>query len=170
MARQTRRQRRLTQIEQLALAHARGHAQGRVMAVLNMVVEGHLLWKEPPTADEVWGVYWHGDRSRVPRRDAYVPRVREDRRGRVRNHMVPERADVLPTLNLLRLYGLRWEQGPDGPHTVHLIGPVYQLLLPDVRDRLAAEGRWPPRDPGGKVIHYRGPKRWTRQARGWRPA
>lgn len=144
----------------------------QALRAVHYVAEQRLLLGAFPSPGSVWGVFWYGDPDRTPHPGQRVDRLQVSRNGRARWVSRPEPADVMPTLAMLYQYGIRWERDPDSrfrPRMVHLVGPVYRQVLPDVRANLTERGLYPPRDPGGKVINYRGRRAWTRQPRGWEP-
>jgi isocitrate dehydrogenase len=90
----------------------------------------------------VWAMYHLGD----PRRERLALGDRDPR----------------DTLTLLRPYGVRWAEPLGTPPGVELTRPVYRLLRPDALAAMTELGLYPPRDEGGKIVHWRGGRRKER--------
>ncbi len=124
-----------------------------------------------PDPRSVWAVYWNGHPRRWPRAGRTVTRTKALADGTTVQVERPEIADIRPTLELLRPYGIRWVDPiidvkilPEGRVKVTPTGgigltrPVYNVLRPVAVEILKARGTSPKVDAHGRPVRYRIPK------------
>ena len=111
-------------------ASALADATPAEMNALLFIAGWRLLHGEGPTVRAIWRQLWP-DRP-IPREGAYGA-----------------------LLHLAR-FGVYWKPGLPG--SVWIARPVYVQLRPRVVAALKAAGLYPPRDRGGRVVNWRGPK------------